>query len=203
MTTTKTMSRPSLSEAASEGRIDAMEELISGGADLDSPDARGRTPILLAAAAGQYDAVALLIARGADIDRQDNTCLNPFLVGCTTGDLRLVRMMLDAGADLTRLTRFGGNGLTPASEKGFLEIVEELLVGTDINVNHTNGVGWTALIEAVILNDGGPRQQRIIELLLEHGADPLMTDKYGVTPRELALRHGYDEIAAIIEAAGG
>ena len=200
---TQTMSRPSLWDAAAEGRIELIVELIAGGADLDATDRRGRTPITLAAAGGHHDAVALLIRHGADIDKQDNTCLNPFLIGCTTGDLTLVRMMLDAGADLTLLTRFGGNGLTPASEKGYLEIVEELLERTDINVNHTNGVGWTALIEAIILNDGGPRQQRIVELLLEHGADPLMTDKYGVTPRELAVRHGHAELAKIIEAAGG
>lgn len=201
--TTQTMSRPSLFEAAADGRTDLIEELIASGADLDATDGRGRTPITLAAAGGHHDAVALLVAHGGDVDIQDQTCLNPFLIGCTTGDLTLVRMMLDAGTDLTLLTRFGGNGITPASEKGYLEIVQELLERTDINVNHTNGVGWTALIEAIILNDGGPRQQRIVELLLEHDADPLMTDKYGVTPRELALRHGHTEIAEMLAAAGG
>jgi len=201
--TTDTMSRPSLFDAAADGRTELIEELVAAGEDLDATDARGRTPITVAAACGHHETVRLLAAHGADIDKQDNTCLNPFLIGCTTGDLVLVRMMLDAGADLTRLTRFGGNGITPASEKGYLEIVEELLARTDINVNHTNGVGWTALIEAVILNDGGPRQQRIVELLLQHGADPLMTDKYGVAPRELALQRGYTELAEIIAAAGG
>ena len=80
--------------------------------------------------------------------------------------------MVAAGTDLTRLTRFGGNGLTPAAEKGHVEIVRELLTTTDINVNLTNFVGWTALIEAIILRDGGPVQQEIITLLLEHGASP-------------------------------
>jgi len=190
-------------EAASEGLLEVLREFISSGADLDATDSRGRTPITLAAASGHYDAVALLVEHGADIDKQDQVQLNPFLIGCTTGDLTLVQMMLDAGTDLTRLTRFGGNGIMPASEKGYLEIVEELLGRTEINVNHTNWVGWTALIEAVLLNDGGPRQQRIVQLLLEHGADPRMTDKYGVTPRELAARAGYAELARIIEAAGG
>lgn len=201
--TTNTISRPSLWDAAAEGRVELIVEHIAGGADLDRTDARGRTPITLAAAGRHYDVVALLIQHGADIDKQDETCLNPFLIGCTTGDLTLVRMLLDAGADLSRLTRFGGNGLTPSSEKGYLEIVEELLERTAINVNHTNTVGWTALIEAIILNDGGPRQQRIVELLLQHGADPLMTDKYGVTPRELATSHGHTALADIIAAAGG
>ena len=201
--TAETTSRPSLLEAAANGDHEAIESLIASGADLDTTDRNGRTPILLAAMGRHYDIVRLLAERGADIDLQDRVCLNPFLLGCTSGDLNLVRLMIDAGTDLTRVTRFGGNGITPASEKGFLEIVEELLARTDINVNHTNWVGWTPLIEAIILNDGGPRQQRIIELLLEHGADPLMTDKYGVSPRQLAERHGHTEIAAMLAAAGG
>lgn len=52
---------------------------------------------------------------------------------------------------------------------------------TDINVNHTNFVGWTPLLEAIVLNDGGEKQQEIVKLLLEHGANPHMTDKYGKT----------------------
>jgi len=201
--TAETTSRPSLLDAAENGDLGAIRSLVATGADLDGPDRHGRTPILLAAMGRHYEIVRLLAEHGADIDRQDRICLNPFLLGCTTGDLALVRLMLDAGADLARVTRFGGNGITPASEKGFLEIVEELLARTDINVNHTNWVGWTPLIEAIILNDGGPRQQRIVALLLEHGADPLMTDKYGVTPRQLAERHGHAEIAAMLLAAGG
>ncbi|WP_216644918.1 ankyrin repeat domain-containing protein [Microbacterium sp. SYP-A9085] len=201
--TSDTLSRPSLFEAAVAGRSRTVEELIAAGEDLDVVDGRGRTAILLAAMERHYEVVTLLAAAGADIDKQDNTSLNPFLLGCTTNDVTLVRLMIDADADLTRLTRFGGNGLTPASEKGFLEIVRELLTRTDINVNHTNWVGWTALIEAIILNDGGPRQQRIVRLLLDHGADPAMTDKYGVTPRELAIRHGHTALAEIIAAAEG
>jgi ankyrin repeat protein len=71
--------------------------------------------------------VALLIAAGADIDKQDQTCFNPFLISCLTNDLTLLRIVLPANPDLDRLTRFGGVGITPASEKGHVEIVRELL----------------------------------------------------------------------------
>ncbi|MRE31983.1 hypothetical protein GII60_23840, partial [Escherichia coli] len=65
-----------------------------------------------------YACVEFLIAAGADIDKQDQTCFNPFLISCLTNDLTLLRIVLPANPDLDRLTRFGGVGITPASEKG-------------------------------------------------------------------------------------
>jgi ankyrin repeat protein len=83
-----------------------------------------------------------------------------------------------------------------------VEIVRELLTTTDINVNLTNFVGWTALIEAIILRDGGSVQQEIVRLLLEHGANPHLTDKWGVAPVELARGKGYTEIVDILVQYG-
>lgn len=127
---------------------------------------------------------------------------NPFLIGCLNNDLTLLRTVLPANPDLNCLTRFGGVGITPACEKGHVEIVRELLMRTDINVNHTNFVGWTPLLEAIVLNDGGEKQQEIVKLLLEHGANPHMTDKYGKTPLELAREKGYHKIAELLISAG-
>ncbi|VTN14705.1 Ribulose-5-phosphate 4-epimerase and related epimerases and aldolases [Raoultella terrigena] len=146
--------------------------------------------------------MAQLIAAGIDINKQDQTRLNPFLISCLNNDLTLLRLILPADPDLNCLTRFGGVGLTPACEKGHLAIVKELLTQTGINVNHTNFVGWTPLLEAIVLNDGGSTQQAIVALLLEHGASPHMTDKYGRTPLELAREKGFSAIARLLTAAG-
>lgn len=109
------------------------------------PLTAGRTAIIIASLNKHYDCVSLLIAEGADINKQDQTCFNPFLISCLTNDLTLLRTVLPANPDLNCLSRFGGVGITPASEKGHVEIVRELLLRTDINVNHTNFVGWTPL----------------------------------------------------------
>jgi len=66
---------------------------------------------------------------------------------------------------------------------------------TDIDVDHVNDLGWTALLEAVILGDGGPRHQATVAALLEGGADRTIPDRDGVTALEHAERRGYDEIA--------
>ncbi|KZE52191.1 hypothetical protein AV540_09950 [Brevibacillus parabrevis] len=189
-------------EAAAEGNIEALKQHLEQGVDINARNRQKRTAILTAAMHDHLDAVSFLIEAGADIDLQDETCFNPFLYACIHNKLELVQMMVKAGTNLELLTRFGGVGLTPACEKGHVDIVRELLTTSDINVNHTNFVGWTPLIEAIILGDGGEKQQTIVKLLIEHGVNVHMVDKYGVTPLELARRKGYAEIEQILLAAG-
>ncbi|MEQ6280687.1 ankyrin repeat domain-containing protein [Kluyvera huaxiensis] len=188
--------------AAQQGELAKLKSCLRQVVDINACNRQGQTAITLASLNKKYDCVAALIDAGVDINKQDQTCLNPFLISCLNNDLTLLRLILPARPDLNRLTRFGGVGLTPACEKGHLEIVKELLIRSNINVNHTNFVGWTPLLEAIVLNDGGEIQQTIVALLLEHGASPYMTDKYGKTPLELAREKGYEEIAQLLIAAG-
>lgn len=174
-----------------------LDEAVIAGVDLDARDPRGRTAILLAAQAGRLDLVAALAASGADIDLQDRTRLNPFLWGCITGDVDLIQLTLDLGADLERTTRMGGVGIHPAAEKGHVAATR-LLATTAVNVDHTNNLGWTPLLEAVMLRDGGPDQQEIVRILLEAGADPTLVDPYGESPLEHAERLGFTEIADLL-----
>jgi uncharacterized protein len=188
--------------AAEQGNVDALKSGLDKKVDINVTNRQGRTAIVIASLNKHYDCVQLLISAGADINKQDQTCFNPFLISCLNNDLTLLRLVLPAKPDLNCLSRFGGVGITPASEKGHVEIVRELLLHTDINVNHTNFVGWTPLLEAIVLNDGGAKQQEIVKLLLAHGANPHMTDKYGKSPLILAREKGYHEIATLLVAAG-
>ncbi|MEX9889785.1 ankyrin repeat domain-containing protein [Providencia rettgeri] len=188
--------------AAEQGQLEILKSCLEKGVDINTTNRQGRTAIVNASLNKHYECVSFLINAGADINKQDQTCFNPFLLSCLNNDLTLLRIVLLAKPNLDLLTRFGGVGITPASEKGHVEIVRELLEKTDINVNHTNFVGWTPLLEAIVLNDGGEKQQQIVKLLLDHGANPHMTDKYGKKPLELAREKGYNEIAELLIAAG-
>lgn len=185
--------------AAAKGNLDGVRVALEAGVDRDIQNDEEASAILLAARGGHLDVVAALIEAGVDIDAQDQVSANPFLHGCMTDNLPLVQMMVNAGADHRRLTRMGGNGLTPAAEKGFVSIVSYLLEHTRINVNLTNHLGWTALIETIILGDGGPSRQQIVQMLLDNGAKPGMPDKWGVLPVQLARERGFDRIVDIIE----
>lgn len=72
------------------------------------------------------------------------------------------------------------------------------VLGTGIDVDHVNRLGWTALLEAVLLGDGGPNHQEVVRLLLDAGADRSVADGDGVTALEHAEARGQDAIAEIL-----
>ena len=84
------------------------------------------------------------------------------------------------GGDLKSTNRYGGTALIPACHYGHVETVRELLK-TTIDVDHVNNLGWTALLEAVILGDGGPAHTEIVRLLVAAGARVNLADRQGVT----------------------
>jgi uncharacterized protein len=191
-----------LHEAAATGDVRRIRALIAEGADVDARDRHGRTPILVATMARQADAVRALIEAEADVDIRDDNLANPFLYAGAEGLLDILRLVNEAGADPAITNRYGGVALIPASERGHVEVVRYLLEESDVDVDHVNNLGWTALLEAVILGDGGPRHQAIVRLLVEHGADPELADRDGLTPLAHAQARGQREVEAILVEAG-
>jgi uncharacterized protein len=188
--------------AADAGDVEAIRAAIADGADVDARDASGRTALLVAAQADRVDAFRALLDVGADVDLQDDQRDNPFLWAGAEGRLDILRLANEAGADPAITNRYGGVALIPASERGHVETVRYLLGESDVDVDHVNRLGWTALLEAILLSDGGPAHQAIVGLLIEHGADVDLADKDGVRPLAHARARGQPEIARLLEAAG-
>jgi ankyrin repeat protein len=187
--------------AAAAGDLEQLRTAIADGADLNALDEAGRTPAMVATHARQIAAVQALLLAGADVNRRDQMLDNPFLYAGAEGLLDILKLAHAAGAD-TRLTnRYGGTALIPACERGHVEVVRFLLTQTDVDVDHANNLGWTALLEAVVLSNGGPRHQQIVQLLLDHDADPTLPDRDGVTALEHARARGFREIERLLEAA--
>ena len=114
----------------------------------------------------------------------------------------ILKLTLSHGADLKSTNRFGGTALIPAAERGHVEAVE-MLIAAGVKVDHVNRLGWTALLEAIILSDGGPRHVEIVKRLLAAGADPRLADGEGMTPLKHARQRGYDAMVKLLQAAGG
>jgi ankyrin repeat protein len=189
-------------EAAERGDTAALDRLITAGAPIDAADAAGQTPLLLAVQRDHLAAAIRLIDAGANINAQAANKDTPWLLAGALGRTAMLRHMLPKGPDFSIRNRFGGNALIPACERAHVDTVA-FLVTTPIDVNHVNNLGWTCLLEIVILGDGGPRHIDVTKLVLAAGANPNIADRDGVLPLQHARRRGQREVAALIEAAGG
>lgn len=185
--------------AASGGDADAAALALRAGADVDVRDERRRTPLLLAVIDDRLEVAALLARLGADPDAVDVQRDTPWLVTGVTGSVAMGQLLLPLDPDVTLRNRYGGVSIIPASERGHVAYVRWALQHTRIDVDHVNDLGWTALLEAVVLGEGTERWQRIVQVLLAHGADRSLPDRDGVTALEHARARGFDEIAALLE----
>ncbi len=191
-----------LIECALQGDLAGIERILDSGADIDQRDDLGRTAVMAATYAEQMGAVALLFSRGANPDLRDNMLNNPFLYAGAEGLLDILKLAHKAGANLSIPNRYGGLAIIPAAEHGHLDVIEFLLEHTSIHVNHINNLGWTALLEAIILSNGGPTHQQVVRVLLAGGADPNIADHQGISPLAHARRQGFVEIERILTRAG-
>jgi ankyrin repeat protein len=188
--------------AAATGDIAGIGRAIADGANVNARDDDGRTGLLIATRERQPGAFQALIDAEADVDLQDDRLDNPFLYAGAEGILDILKLANEAGADPAITNRYGGVAVIPASERGHVETVRYLLTETDVDVDHVNKLGWTALLEAILLSDGGPRHQAVVALLIEAGADVDLADKDGVRPLAHARERGQTEIAALLAEAG-
>lgn len=192
-----------LLEAAARGDRAGTAAALKAGAAIDAHDSRHQTALLLAVAANHIGVALDLIAAGADINAQADNRDTPWLLAGAEGRTALIRPMLATGrVDYAKRNRYGGNALIPAAHHGHLETVRVLLEESKIDVDQINDLGWTALLEAVILGDGGPTHSEIVRLLVAHRADVNLADRSGVSPLAHARRRGFAAIAGILENAG-
>ena len=195
---------PALIEAAARDDVPALMRLLGDGALIDTRDLRGRTPLLVAVQRGHDAAAQLLIRRGADINAQDDISDSPFLLAGARGRTAMLADMLGPPSgsptrpDYQRLNRYGGTALIPACHYGHVETVRLLLKASRIDIDQVNHLGWTALLEAVILGDGGAAHTEIVRLLLAHGANPQKADAQGVSPLTHAQQRGQTEVATLL-----
>lgn len=191
-----------LIEAAKVGDVARATDIIRAGAPLETRDGQGRTALLIAVERNDVPLAKVLMGAGASLNTQAANADTPWVLAGARGRNEMIADMIPLGPDLLVRNRFGGNALIPACERAHIETIR-LLLTTKIDVNHVNNLGWTCLLEIVILGDGGPRHQEAARLVLAAGAAPNLGDKDGVTPLAHARARGQGEVAALIEQAGG
>ncbi len=183
-----------LFRAAHEGDVAGIELLVAEGADVDARDSRGRTPAHVAAFASEDEALRALAEAGADMNALEHRAYDVVTIAAVADDPELMSLAIELGNDPGLVTSpYLGTALIAAAHLGHAEVVRRL-IDAGAPLDHINNLHWTAVMEAVVLGDGGPGHQAVLDALLSAGADRSLADRDGVTPLEHAEARGFAEM---------
>lgn len=157
-----------------------------------------QSPLHIATFNNDISLTAYLLSRGFDPNQQDENKLSPFIAAAANGFDDIFNLMILYKGNKDQVNRFGGTALLPSSEKGYLNSVQQAL-DYGVPVNHQNRLGWTALLEAVILGDGGYLYKDIIRELLVHKANPNIRDFENKTALQYALDKKQETVSMMFE----
>jgi ankyrin repeat protein len=188
-----------LHAAAVAGDVSLIRQLVAAGADVSARDSHGRMPMHVAAFASHDEVVLALAKAGADANALQHDKHDIITIAAVANDVDMVRTSVKAGGSARNITSiYDGTALIAAAHRGNWESIE-VLIEAGAPLDHVNNLGWTALIEAVVLGDGGPRHVKSAQLLVEAGADKSITDRSGQTPLDLAKARGYADMVNVLE----
>jgi hypothetical protein len=191
-----------LHAAAHRGDAAKIRTLAKAGAALETTDGNGRTPLHVATFARQREAIRALVAAGADLNRLDRDRYDAVTIAAVADDEATLAVLLELGASARQVTsRYDGTALIAAAHLGHDGVVRQL-IAAGAPLDHVNNLHWTALIESIVLGDGGPRHQATLTALLDAGASTALTDRAGQTPLTLARARGFAAMVALLEKAG-
>ena len=195
-----------LHAAAHRGDLAKIEKLTATKADVsvnvNARDAHGRTPLHVATFARQRDAIRALAKAGANLELLESDRYDAVTIAAVADDDDTLRLLLALGASAKLTTsRYDGTALIAAAHLGHDGVVKQL-IAAGAPLDHVNNLHWTALIEAIVLGNGGPRHQEVLRALLAAGASTRLTDRQGTTPLALARSRGYAAMVQMLEKAG-
>ena len=135
----------------------AIEKLVASGMTLDARDANGRTPLHVAAFARQSGSARTLMRLGANANALEAQRYDIVTIAAVADDVEMLKAALAGGRRSGNVTgRYDGTALIAAAHLGHDEVVR-VLIAAKAPLDHVNNLGWTALIESIVLGDDGSR----------------------------------------------
>ena len=191
-----------LHAAAARGDVPEIEKRVAAGENKETVDNRQRTPLHVAVYQKKHDAARALIRLGADPNKLEVDRYDVITIASVANDVPMLKLAIEGGGNPKAMTsRYDGTALIAAAHLGHVEVVR-MLIAAKAPLDHVNNLKWTALIESIVLGDGGKNHTETLRALVEAGADINITDGSGATPLRLARDRGYREMVAILEKAG-
>ena len=191
-----------LHAAVAGGSVSEVELVLRESADINARDALGRTPLMVAVYRRDLAVAEALVRSGANVNALEHQSYDALTIAAVQNDKQMLDLLIRAGGNTRAITSpYGGTALIAAAHLGNVEAVETLAAAR-APLDHVNRLGMTALIEAIVLGDGGARHQAVVAVLIAAGADVNLPNNQGTRPYALALDKGYTAIAKLLEQAG-
>lgn len=181
-----------LMDAARSQDTAEVKRLLKEGADPNSRDRNGRTPLMEAASEGYTQTVRALLENGANVNATDRVGWTALFWAAFSRRTETLRALVARGADVNARDGEGRTALFWASSSGYTDVVLALIEKGG-HVNAKDNYGWTALMSAVDLG-----HLDTVKALLQHGADARVKAKDGTTAIQLAEKYKYDEIVTLL-----
>lgn len=168
-----------------------MRELVRHGADVNSHDSEGHSPLSLAF---YPETLRTLLELSADINHKGDYGHTPIFSQSATDDVDVFKIILDAGADINARLDDGSTPLMSFIRDNDTPVGALELIAAGADVNAVNTAGDTVLHIAA----SHTHFIEVVEELLKAGANPLAINSDGRTPGDVASD---DEIQSVLQRA--
>ena len=139
----------------------------------------------------------VLIDAGADIETEDDMGRSPLHWSCYSGTLAVVKMLVEAGAGVCVADNKEATCLILAANFGHTETVRYLVGLKDVDVNHEQNIGHTALHWAI--QEG---HCDVMQVLIDAGSDIEAKDEKGRSPLHWSCFSGKIAVVKMLVKAG-
>jgi uncharacterized protein len=187
-----------LHAAVVAGSSSRLEHLVRTGADVNTRDSFGRTPLMIAAYRGDIAVTRALIELGANVNALDHHSYDAVTIAAARDDVEMLRLLLSSGGNARAIVGpVGGSALIAAARRGNAAAVAAL-IDARAPIDHVDYLGNTALLEAVEHGKDDARYLGVIKALIDAGADLQATDRQGRTAVALAQARGLSAIGRVL-----
>lgn len=179
------------------GLENAVETLITKGANKEAKNANGETPIFSACKNNKSEMISLLAKKGCKINVRDNLGSTPLHVAVRWGNIDAAEQLISLGINIDAQNVTGKTPLAEAVLGGKPEIAK-MLLSKGANPNTSDINGRTILMDAV-----KAKNTKTIAMLLEYNANPQAQDLNGRNSYHEAALTEDENVINLIRNAGG
>ncbi|KAF5540016.1 ankyrin repeat domain-containing protein [Fusarium mexicanum] len=177
------------------GYHQVLELLLENGADVNTSDVHGYTPLHTASTGGFIDIVEILIRKSADLSAKTVAGQTPLQSSSASGQSRVTQYLIQHGADVGSKDNCGRNALHHACWSGDLEAVNLMIASSQIQtLDEADYWGSTPLSIAARFGRVG-----ILRALIDTGTVEVeSSDKFGRTSTWWAASRNNDAISRLL-----